>query len=573
MENFHHQQLIKIIGEIDVAPENSSNFTKWITAHKHLELLEKNSQENEVILYASGPHTFVHSFAVPRSVLEEADIEDLHKWSCNPFNDRSRYVSGLAENSKTRVEHGVDSGGSKTLDAGLQLVFARTFDGWQGDDRMYIEILQEFSHLAGIHWRSELSAYCRIDNRGDVEPVVTVTIRKKDKQNIFLVTCNRETLDEFLAASGLALVWLFDFTLLKFRNFSGWGDAAEKRYEDNINLSYRQKLVGSQAGYTRGFQILEPLSGYEEAAKRIPDRWLGREEKAYAEFIAHDWRNDVVRKISTDPTATTNYFVADGNQLPFELSAVFFRPDVLLKYKMDKDKYRVGSRDLSCRDAWHLKTFDVNEAGQVHTYICYLRDLPIEEQLHWLSFNEEPKASISERAFTTDFKGEFTNEIDPLDKLRQLLNGWIELEVNWWKLIDEDGLDRISTPLTATRDEWAEAIMDLTKAIVEGFQTKHIRAQLNSLDIEYENNEGSIKLLERLWSHHDPVCAEGFGTLRLIQLIRSKTKGHAGSSEAIKIAKDALQKNGSFRKHFNAVCADLIDELSTITTIFGHDNR
>jgi hypothetical protein len=38
------------------------------------------------------------------------------------------------------------------------------------------------------------------------------------------------------------------------------------------------------------------------------------------------------------------------------LSPAFFRPEVLLKYKADRDKYTVGERDVSCRAAWHLLT-------------------------------------------------------------------------------------------------------------------------------------------------------------------------------------------------------------------------
>jgi len=71
--------------------------------------------------------------------------------------------------------------------------------------------------------------------------------------------------------------------------------------------------------------------------------------------------------------------------------SAFFRPEVILKYKTDKDKYTVGERDITCRAAWHLQAFDVNEAGQVFAYICYLRNLPYAEQVHWHSYNEAPR--------------------------------------------------------------------------------------------------------------------------------------------------------------------------------------
>ena len=91
--------------------------------------------------------------------------------------------------------------------------------------------------------------------------------------------------------------------------------------------------------------------------------------------------------------------------MPFELSPAFFRPEVLLKYKADRDKYTVDEvrQFISCRGAWGLESHDVNDSGQVHAYLCYLRHLPYQEQLHWKSHNEEPKGTISKRAFENDF--------------------------------------------------------------------------------------------------------------------------------------------------------------------------
>ena len=97
----------------------------------------------------------------------------------------------------------------------------------------------------------------------------------------------------------------------------------------------------------------------------------------YVAFTAWDWRNERITSISTDPQATTNYFQTDGNSLPFELSSAFFRPDVLLKYKSDTDKYVVDERDIRCRGAWELRGIDTNEAGQVHAYICYREEASI----------------------------------------------------------------------------------------------------------------------------------------------------------------------------------------------------
>ncbi len=372
-------------------------------------------------------------------------------------------------------------------------------------------------------------------------------------------------LEEYLAASNASLVRMFDFTLRRPSDFSGWSDGPEQEINDSPDFFYRRKVIPGYAAYTRGVQVIRLRRSPHAIFTSIMDGWSGRKNKQYVEFIAYDWRNNRVRKISTDPEATTNYFQAEGNTLPFELSPAFFRPEVLLKYKADRDKYTVGERDVSCRGAWHLEAIDVNEAGQVHAYIRYLRCLPYEEQLHWLSFNESPKASISKRAFVNDFQGEPVHFVQPLRKVLSIVQRWRDQKVAWWTLRDERLLERVNTPLTDSPDEWAEAFMDLAKLVIEGFETKAIRERLDATQVPYEKEDKTIALLEKLVSKAS--SAEGdqkLDGLRTVQLLRSKAKGHAGGSEAAQLAQDALAKYETFTNHFQHVCSQVAVELETI---------
>jgi hypothetical protein len=357
---------------------------------------------------------------------------------------------------------------------------------------------------------------------------------------------------------------MFDFTLLRRSDFSGWSDEPTQEIHESAEFFYRRKIMPGHAAYTRGVQILRPRRSAQAIFTGITDGWFGRKNKQHAEFIAYDWRNKHVTKVSTDPKATTNYFQAAGNSLPFELSPAFFRPEVLLKYKADRDKYTVGERDVSCRAAWHLQAIDVNEAGQVHAYICYLRCLPYAEQLHWLSFNEPPKASISERAVVHDFQGEWVAFVQPLQKVLSIVKRWRDTNTTWWILRDEKLLERVNTPLTASRDEWAEAYMDLAKLVVEGFETKPVRARLDALQVSYDKEDKTIALLEKLLMAGTRVQIKRLDGLRTVQLLRSKAKGHAGGSEAQRLAEDALMEHESFANHFQHVCARVADELGAI---------
>jgi hypothetical protein len=300
------------------------------------------------------------------------------------------------------------------------------------------------------------------------------------------------------------------------------------------------------------------------------DEWSGPRAKQYVEFIARDWRNNRVTKISTDPVATTNYFEAKENSLPHELSPAFFRPEVLLKYKGDCDKYTIGPRDIHCRAAWSLRGYDVNEAGQIQAYICDLRDLPHSEQLHWASHNEAPKAGISERALVNDFKGEFSLHTDPLQDVLSIARRWADENVPWWKLRERTLLERVSTPRTASRDEWAEAFMDLSKLIIEGFDVKAIRAKLKEAKLMFEKDDKSLVLLEKLQAGHSKSGgAQMLKGLRTVQLVRTKVKGHTGGSGAAKLAQDALHQHGTFASHFEQVCDIAADELNRIEGLFS----
>lgn len=385
-----------------------------------------------------------------------------------------------------------------------------------------------------------------------------------------LVSFKWEPLEEYLAVSGASLVRMFDFTLLRRSAFSGWSDGAPEEFEESDHFFFHQKVMPGHAAYTRGVQIIRPRRDEKTIFTGMKQGRSGQKEKKYVEFTAHDWRHDRITIISTDPSATTNYFDAKDNLLPHELSPAFFRPEVLLKYKADRDKYTVGERDISCRAAWHLQGIDVNEAGQVHAYICDLRRLPYAEQLHWLSFNELPKASISQRAVANDFQGRWVTFREPLRKVLSIVRRWHDERVLWWTLRDDRLLERVNIPLTTSRDEWAEAFMDLAKLVVEGFEMKASRGKLDAVQVPYEKLDQTIALLEKLLNKGntsgDILRLVG---LRTVQLLRTKAKGHVGGSDGDQLAHDALMEHETFANHFRHVCTQVADELETIESLFS----
>lgn len=561
MPNFAHGKISKLLRHMNDEPSDPHAFQSWLTANDPLELIRQNADDDELIIHCSGNAIFVHSLVVPNTVLSPPDKEDLLLWSTNPYTSVASYVYGRGLDD-VWIERAGRGRGSKTLDQGTDLVFGRSFEGWAREGKDYIELSQEYAHLCDIHWRAEYNAYCRYDHNGDLREVVSITSQNGNSDDSTLVTCKWLELERYLSFSNSSLVRLFDVTLIKKGSFHGWADGPETRIDESDQLFYRRKTSG-HSSYVRGVQIIAPRRDHRTIASNF--KRDEPEQPRHVEFVSYDWRNRRVCRISTDPRRTTNYFQAAENDLPFELSPAFFRSEVLSKYKTDREKYTLDPRSISCRSSWSLRGYDVNEAGQVHAYICDLRRLPYTELLHWLSYNEEPQTGISERAIANDFKGEWYSADDPRDQIIAIARRWDSKQVLWWKLRNTSLLQRANPPLTASRDEWGDAFMDVSKIVIEGFDVAEIRRLLTNSGVTFETPEGSIKLLERLAAEaHGRTSTIRFEGLRTVQNIRSKIKGHSGGRDADEIVRAAISKHKSFAGHFKYVCSLVVTELEAI---------
>jgi hypothetical protein len=322
-----------------------------------------------------------------------------------------------------------------------------------------------------------------------------------------------------------------------------------------------------QASFARGVQILRTSLNKDDVAQNMYRDDDG--ERQYAFFLVYDWKNKRVIEISSHPDATANYFTK--SDLPFETSPAFFRPEVLSKYKADTEKYTLGNRSITCRGAWSLKSYDINEAGQVHAYICDLQHLPYEEQLHWKAYNETPKAGISKRAYRTDFEGQWDTEPDPLLALQASLTQWSEQSVPWWKLRDPNLPGRVHYPVTTSPDEWSNELLHLHQFVVEGFEERWLREKAKSLGRSPDVAWRSLKLLEECLigiSLEEGHAHELIEPLQRLNLLRVKMKGHASGTDAMQIKKQVIKDFGSYKKHFYHLCADIETALLTISDAF-----
>ena len=460
---------------------------------------------------------------------------------------------------------------TKTLDGGEQLVFGRDFEGRVGN-KNYYEVLQKFTHLFGLHFLDSRSAYCRLDKHGDIEDVIRIIQipARGTEYGGTIITFKRDILDEYMVLTDSRIVRMFDVTRIPHLQFAGWSDSREEQFTEEPDLFYRSHVEPGHASYMRGFQIVHSRTPKDAILKRHQAWGEDEEGKQYASFITLDWKNGAVVEVSCGPGGTANYFT--DSELPFETSPVFFRPEVLVKYKADSEKYRLGERSITCRGAWHLQTYDINDAGQVHTYIVYLRNLPYEEQLYWKAYNEKPKGTISKRAYKSDFEASWDQEYDPLTSLKGALHQRDATRVPWWTLRSEKLPDQVHYPVTSSPGEWANEILHLDQLVVEGFETKWLRQMAEELGRTPDAKVGSIILVEECLiglGYPEDAASKIVAPMKTLHYLRTKLKGHAASVESINtIRKETLAVHGAYKKHFRVLAEQADQLIRTVENMF-----
>jgi hypothetical protein len=557
---------VELLRQISRVPSSPQEFDKWLACTDAIVFLQATAEDDEFILYGSRRHAYLNTVVASAATISNAPREELLKWDFNPTHGWSITHSFSPES--LAIASPLERPGSSAYKGAEQLVFVRYFDGRLGEAR-YVELLQRFLQLFDLHFLEERSAYCRIDERGDIEDVIRIitTSGDEDGQGELFVTCQRDLLDQYLVLTDSVLARTFDFTRYRESDFAGWPNEGTPQYEMKGDIHYRLFHAVGYGSYLRGVQVVRSQLTRETLLKRFDYRVNDRE---YASFIAYDFKNKMVREISTEPGATANYFT--DSELPFETSPVFFRPEVLQKYKADADKYKLEDRSITCRNAWYLKSYDVNEAGQIHTYVVYLRDLPYEEQLYWKSYNEAPKATISKRAYKTDFEGSWDAEYDPLTSLREALRSVENARTGWWKLRSANLPDRVHYPVTTSSDEWANEILALDQLVIEGFEDRWLRSKAKELGRNPKPELRPLRLAEECligFGFHQDDARGHLSPFHELHNLRSEIKSHAGGRSALATRKRVLREHKTYTDHFRSLCTQIDESLRLLAEVFA----
>lgn len=540
-----------------------SNANEWIVrAEDSLSFLRQNALNDEIVIYASTKGILIHGVLGLVRKLTQENIAELHHRNPPAPDDswRIQRVWGGGKGHRMYLEPPLASI-SDALEGGEKLIFRRNFtDVTKGPTP--IELSQKLVHSLDLYFVPERNAYCRLDPHGDIEDVIRVIRQEGESEwdSLNLVTIKRSDLDKFMALSKQCLVIRFDFTRVLWSNFAGWGDI--DHFDKGSTDLYYHGGTDGQGSFCNGVMVVRP----QVTVAQLVKQWKDEEnpaKKKYATFKIFDRKNEVNIETSCDPSCLSNYF--QKSDLPWEISPAFFRTEVLHRFKADPEKYTFDDRSITCRNAWYLKTYDINEAGQVHTYIGYLADLPYEEQLYWQAFNEWPKGPISRRAMQTDIVGDWYLEHEPLSALKHTIAQLDAAPPAWWKKRGEELADAVHYPATDSVKEWADEILALDQLLVEGFLAKPLRALAVGRIVE--GTWGGLRVLQEVLSatgHSDDSAKALVLPMQRLHALRSEVKGHATVEKKRAAEVKARTDHGSLRGHFRALVGECESALNSV---------
>ena len=555
------------IRQINDIPKTDSQ--SWLVdAEGSIAFLKRSAESDDIVIYIRGSSILVHGVLAPMANLTPPDGDDLQN-SNIPMPDDCwsiQKVWSSGEGHRINLEPPLSSN-SESLRGGEKLIYRRSFTGVTAGTPN-IELNQKLVHSLNLHYMPERTAFCRLDSRGDVEDVIKITQLNKGSTwgSIDLVTIRRSEFDAYMALTNTCLVLRFDFTRVRRDSFAGWSEV--NRYSRNGTDLYYHGGVDGQGSYCNGAFIVRPRLTVDDLVQAWKDEESST-NRCYVTFKIYDRKNKVNVETSSAPGSLSTYF--QKSDRPWEISPAFFRPEVLHRFKADPEKYTFEERSISCRNAWDLKTYDINEAGQVHTYIGYLADLPYEEQLYWLAFNEWPKGSISARAHQTDIVGDWSSEYEPLATLKHTVTLIDEEPPAWWKPRGDVLSNAVRYPATDSTKEWGDEILALDQFLVEGFLLKPLREIAEAGGRAVEQKWAPLRVLQEVLTVKGCTDDEAKSLvlpMQKLHALRTEVKGHATTGKKKKAESEARTSFGSFRSHFTQVVTDCEQALTEILRRF-----
>jgi hypothetical protein len=350
------------------------------------------------------------------------------------------------------------------------LVFRRRFANIKPG---YVEVSEEFRHFHNLYEDKLTGSFIKIMGDGSEHEIVTI----RDK----VVRIRVKELRQFLAAKQMYLA-LYVYSLrCSPAELAELGLApVHETVQEDLLTFYRQRQSYGADGFRsssliRAKKLIPPFDRSKCGIWPFPEQ----EQKESVKFI-------VASQQGQDIEAPCDSFVEiPGECLPGRtqyLTPVFFRKEVLNKYRERPDKYKIRDGYFCCGSQWGMSIDNNRDDGYIAAYLGDLgRDLPTSEQIHWRQYNVPPKGGISMTAFARDFNCQFAPpaaldhlflwRLDELRKRWHKATGWHLFK----PLSDEDEhhLESLHIP-SNSKPEFEQQVLSLSMALTESINEKSL---------------------------------------------------------------------------------------------------
>jgi hypothetical protein len=286
------------------------NRSEWLaSAQSSVSYLQANKAHDFQIIFASGKHVLVHGVLASNAKLLEPDADDLLQ-ARFPSNNDCWVIQrswGGGQEHRIYLQPPLDFSSSQSFVGGEKLVFQRDSHGLLQDDSP-IELSQKLVHSLNLHFLPERKAYCKLDERGDIQDVIKLidTKAKNNPIGLSIVLIDRKCLDQYMALSGTSLVLRFDFTRVDYDAFVGWGDI-ERYTKSESDLFYAGGLANA-GSFVNGALIVRSNTTVEQMIQNWRDE-EDHNKREYAKFKFFDRKNNKNAEQSCSPQFRVSYFV------------------------------------------------------------------------------------------------------------------------------------------------------------------------------------------------------------------------------------------------------------------------
>lgn len=409
------------------------------------------------------------------------------------------------------------------------------FDGVTHDSFEYLIALRSFEKYdKSVEINPKFIWYGNLvkGKEGYYNPITDELIIKVSERKIVV---QREYLKDFLCAYQKVCVVVCDH-----RRWFNSDHMIKEQYSDIRGKNYFFTLnVSTCPGGSMGYKYYASIIGKAvimpyKKPHHVDYKYFTEEEK-YEQFIVdYDEDEDEAVYFTCNEKELANFF-GTNPEAPHFLTPIYFKIQVLDRYKNDSRNYTITDSTISFLNEWSIP-FNINKENIVSVWLGDLGRIPYEEQQYWKAYNIPPKGGMDQKFIDRQLRNKWTDSsrieskvVPALNKLNAIISekyGDVIFKV--LSDADKEIYNTFMLPTNYSMPEYQSFLMKLCKLTSESINVSLIKKIMgDELD---ENVKGSVLQLGMFLEFIGVDKARKISTsIKKVQDSRNKLAGHSAS--------------------------------------------